>query len=182
MPRETAMHPTRLLLHDPNASARHSAPLAILAQYREAAAAFTRDLAPWTHFCTLTFGARVSDAHAEAVFRRWARQIARDVARAHFRIAWAFGHQGNGSPHLHLLLALPPGLRPAGGTCKTLAGLWRWADPKTAGFADVKRYRPNRGAPWYMARHEDMSWATVCSWPPRCRRWGRGCRVTSCPL
>jgi hypothetical protein len=175
------MHPTRMPLHDPNASARYGAPLASLALYREAVATFTHDLAPWTHFCTLTFRGPVSDARAEAVFRRWARQIARDVVHAHFRIAWAFGHQGNGSPHFHVLLALPRGLRLAGGTRRTLVGLWRWADRK-AGFTDVQFYRPTRGAPWYMARHEDVSWATVCSWPPRCRRWGRGCRVTSCPL
>lgn len=171
----------RMPLHDPNVGARHGAPLASLTQYREAAAAFTRDLAPWTHFCTLTLTGRVSDTHAETVFRRWARQIARDVARKHLRIAWAFGHQGNGTPHFHVLLALPSGLRPAGGTCRTLAGLWRWADRK-AGFAEVQLYQPNRGASRYMAHHEDVSWATVCSRPPRCRRRGRGCRETSCPL
>lgn len=175
------MNSTRMPLHDLSACARYPAPLPTLAEYREAAAAFTLDLAPWTHLCTLTFRVRITDLHAEAVFRRWARQIARDVARSHFRIAWAFGHQGNGAPHFHALLALPPGLTPAGGVCKTLVGLWRWADG-AARFAEVKRYRLGGGAPWYMARHEDVSWATVCSWPPRCRRRGRGCRVTSWPL
>lgn len=168
-------------LHDPNAGTTNGVPLSRLALYRREAVAFTLALAPWTHFCTLTFRARVSDLHAEAVFRRWARQIARDLARDHFRIAWAFGHQANERPHFHALICLPPGLRPAGGTCRTLRGLWGWADKK-AGWAEAERYRPNGGAVWYMANHHEMSWATVCSWPPRCRRWGRGCQVTSWPL
>jgi hypothetical protein len=175
------MRSTRMPLHDPNARAVYCTPLAGRAMYREAVATFTHDLAAWTHFCTLTLRGRVSDAHADAVLRRWARQIARDVARTHIRIAWAFGHQGNGSPHFHVLLALPPQLRPAGGTCKTLMALWRWADRK-AGFVHVERYRRNGGAPRYMAHHDDVSWATVCSRPPRCRRRGRGCQETSCPL
>ncbi len=168
-------------LHDPNAAARYAAPLATLAQYQAAAAAFTLRLAPWTHFCTLTIREWVSDAHAEAVFRRWARVIAKEVARSHLTIAWAFGHQGNGSPHFHVLAALPPDLLLTHGTREALAAHWRRAD-RRAGFADVQRYRGGEGAAWYMARHEDIGWATVCSRPPRCRRPGRGCRVTSYPL
>lgn len=166
-------------LHDSSDRTVHGVPLANVAQYRDAVVTFTQALAPWTHFCTLTLEEQISDRYAELLLRLWARTAA-NLARAHLPIAWAIGPQADGRPHFHVLLCLPAEVRGPRITCKTLKQIWEWR--AKAGVADIRRYKAGGGAARYMADHEDMSWAIVCSWGSRCRRRGRGCQVTSFPF
>jgi hypothetical protein len=141
------------------------------ARLAQAAGGFLHDLAPWTWWATLTFESDVSHAAAMRAFKRWLRELARDVARVHVAVAWGYGLQGRGVLHFHVLLAPMAGGLPL--TAAACRRAWRRAH-RLAGHARMTRCDPAGGAAWYLAKHAEWDANVACPRRPRCRR-ARGC-------
>lgn len=97
----------------------------------------------WTHFVGLSCSRRTaSEAWVTKAARAFATKVA-DTIGDHVRISWVVELQRRGTPHVHMLLCVPPAsdIRSA-----KIGRLW------THGIADVRAYEPEGGGASYMAK------------------------------
>ena len=133
---------------------------------------FVRDLCEWCLWATLTFPVPTSIGRAHERFRKTCRALARGSGE-HVWVAWGWEPQRRGVLHFHALFGLPVGSQ----------ALLRAGDVRRhwgRGEKRVEEYEPERGAPYYLARHAEWDVNVACHRPPRCRR-AHGCRVAPGP-
>lgn len=135
------------------------------AQVRAAWADFTRGLAPWAWFVTLTFQRELPPEAASKVVQTWLRSVAMEI-NAHVRFAIASELKPHQAIHFHLLLAPFDGVRL---TRSIVRRLWKRAHP-SAGFMHFGQYDADRGAVHYVINHEHRDLNVACPRPPKCRR------------
>jgi len=132
---------------------------------RDEAAAFIDGWAPWTHFLTGTYPGGRSPTVFNRDYRCFRDLLAAIGGDKHVPIAAATGPQQSGTPHTHLLVAVPPTYQ--GDAARLMRRHWHRL---TGGNAQVRRYSPARRAGMYMAGHHTWELDYACPRLGRCRR------------
>ena len=137
----------------------------------QATADFIRQRANWEFYVSLSYVNEVRAPLAARHFQRFLRSVAKRYG-THVDVAWGEEEQERGAYHHHALLAqrrIESRFETPKVTTHDLDTLWRFTHSST-GHARVVRYKPWRGAAYYMARHQNWDINVACPRRPACRR------------
>lgn len=149
---------------------------------RAATGNFISGWAKWSWFITLTFERHVSATHASKALKDWLRSVAKTIG-IHFKVAYATEATSDGVLHFHALIDVPTRSEPGDDgpffEPKAATRQWKALSP-SGGFTDIKRYRADGGAAYYLADGTDWDAGHVCTRERSCRRAG-GCTHGTAP-
>ena len=126
-------------------------------RYRDEAATFIDDWANWTHVFTGTYPCGRPRSAVSRDYRCLRDLLAGIGGREHVPIALAIEPQANGTPHIHMLIAVPATYQ--GGAAHLLRRHWHRL---TGGNAQVRSYAPFRRAGNYLVGHATWELDYAC--------------------
>ena len=144
-------------------------------RHQDEAAAFIDGWAPWTHFLSGTYPGDRSPSAFNRDYRCLRDLLSGIGGDAHVPIALATGPQQRGTPHIHMLVAVPPTY--AGDAARLMRRHWHRL---TGGNAQVRRYASSRRAGKYLAGHSTWELDYACPRIGTCRRGP--CALVTSPI